>query len=65
MSHLMKHGNRLRTRALLVAGNADLLDVAADLLRRHEDLALVGATEGGEGVVRKAAFALHSLMTTT
>ena len=62
MSHLMKHGNRLRTRALLVAGNADLLDVAADLLRRHEDLALVGATEG---VVRKAAFAQHCLMTTT
>ena len=54
MSYLMKHGNRLGTRVLLVDGNSDFLHVAADFVRRREELVLVGAIEGGEGVMAQA-----------
>lgn len=54
MSHLTEYGNGLGIRVLLVDGNSDFLHVAADFVRRRQELVLVGATEGGEGVVAQA-----------
>ena len=54
MSYLSDQSDLLKTRVLLVDGNEDFRLVAADFLRRHQDLVLVGALDESDQALLQA-----------